>query len=92
MQIVSGLKDPWKFIFVDMDIALVSSMVGFALLMTGLSVMLVVAGGAAVGYVMHAARKGRPRGFASHLAYWYLPPIATRLRRVPPAWSTRTVG
>jgi type IV conjugative transfer system protein TraL len=90
--IVKGLKDPWKFLFVDMDIALVSAMVGFFSLSAGAPTPLVVAIAGGVGYLMHIARKGKPRGYASHLAYWYLPPSVTRLKRVPPTWAARTVG
>ncbi|CAD5366879.1 Type IV conjugative transfer system protein TraL [Rubrivivax sp. A210] len=92
MLIVMGLKDPWKFLFVDMDIAMVSASVGFALLSTGLPTPVVVGTAAAVGYFMHIGRKGKPRGYAAHLAYWYLPPLISRLKRVPAPWATRTVG
>lgn len=92
MNIVSGLKDPWKFLFVDMDIAMVSACVGFLALTAGAPTPAVVAIGAGVGYGMHASRKGRPKGFARHLAYWYLPRAVTQLRAVPPMWSLRTVG
>jgi|APDOM4702015118_1054815.scaffolds.fasta_scaffold673646_1 type IV conjugative transfer system protein TraL len=92
MQIVSGLKDPWKFLFVDMDIAMLSVMVGFGLMLAGFSSLVAGAGGVGMAYLMHASRKGKPRGHARHLAYWYLPPVATRLRRVPPMWASRTVG
>lgn len=92
MQIVTGLKDPWKFLFVDMDIAMLGSIVGFMLMATGLSTMWAGVGGIGFAYAMHASRKGKPRGYARHFAYWYLPPVATRLRSVPPVWTHRTVG
>jgi hypothetical protein len=41
---------------------------------------------------MHTSRKGKPKGYARHLAYWHLPPMVSRLQRVPPAWAERTVG
>jgi type IV conjugative transfer system protein TraL len=90
--IVAGLKDPWKFLFVDMDIAMVACSVSFVLLTTGLPTPVVVGAGVAVGYVMHAVRKGKPKGYAAHVAYWFLPPLLSRLKRVPPMWATRTVG
>ena len=92
MNIVKGLKDPWKFLFVDMDVAMAGAMVGFIALSAGFPTPVVVAAGAGVSYGMHALRKGKPKGFAAHLAYWYLPPAVTRLRRAPPVWSSRTVG
>lgn len=92
MSIVKGLKDPWKFLFVDMDIALVASMVGFIVLSAGYPTTVVVGVAVGVGYLMHSVRKGKPRGFATHLAYWYLPPAVTQLKRVPPMWCMRTVG
>ena len=61
-QIVMGLKDPWKFLFVDMDIAMAAACFGFGLLTMGLPTPVVVAGGGALGYVMHKARKGKPKG------------------------------
>lgn len=90
--IVMGLKDPWKFIFVDMDIAMLAACIGFALLTTGLPTPVVVGAAGAVGYVLHKSRKGKPRGYAKHWAYWHLPPSISRLQRVPPNWSSRTVG
>ena len=92
MQIVMGLKDPWKFLFVDMDIAMLSACFGFMLMVMGLPTPVVVGAAAALGYVMHTSRKGKPKGFARHLAYWYLPPMLNRLQRVPPNWAERTVG
>jgi type IV conjugative transfer system protein TraL len=92
MQIVMGLKDPWKFLFVDMDIAMVASCAGFAALSAGLPTPLVVLLGGGLGYGMHAMRKGKPKGYAKHFAYWHLPPAFTRLKRVPPAWAQRTLG
>jgi type IV conjugative transfer system protein TraL len=92
MQIVAGLKDPWKFLFVDMDVAMASMCFGFALLTMGLSTPVVVAAATALGYAMHISRKGKPKGYARHLAYWHLPPMVSRLHRVPPAWAERTVG
>ena len=91
-QTVLGLKDPWKFLSVDMDIAMAAACFGFGLLTMGLPTPVVVAGGGALGYVMHKARKGKPKGFAMHLTYWYLPPMVSRLKRVPPNWASRTVG
>ena len=90
--IVMGLKDPWKFIFVDMDIAMVACFVGVMLLAAGLPIPLVLGGGGGVGYLMHASRKGKPKGYAAHLTYWYLPPSVSRLKCVPPIWASRTVG
>ena len=92
MQIVNGLKDPWKFLFVDMDIAMLSTCLGFAMLTMGLPTPVVVVAAAALGYVMHTSRKGKPKGYARHLVYWYLPPMVSRLQRVPPNWAERTVG
>ena len=90
--IVMGLKDPWKFIFVDLDIAGVAMCVGFVLLTMGLPTPLVLVSAIAVGYGMHALRKGKPKGFAAHLTYWYLPPVLSQLKCVPPVWAARTVG
>jgi type IV conjugative transfer system protein TraL len=92
MLLVMGLKDPWKFLFVDMDIAMVAACAGFMALSAGYPTPVVVAVGGGVGYVMHAARKGKPKGYARHLSYWYLPPIFSLLKRVPPVWAQRTVG
>lgn len=91
-RIVSGLKDPWKFIFVDADIAMLGGLVGLGTLLAGVPVLACVALGGCVGYALHASRKGKPRGFGRHLAYWYFPPAFSRLKRVPPMWALRTVG
>jgi type IV conjugative transfer system protein TraL len=92
MNIVTGLKDPWKFLFVDMDVAMVAGGVGCTVLNAGYSPTIVVLVAGIVGYVMHAARKGKPKGYARHLTYWYLPPAVSGLKRVPPMWASRTVG
>jgi type IV conjugative transfer system protein TraL len=92
MKIVMGLKDPWKFLFVDMDVAMVAGAVGCVALNAGYSPTVVVIAAGVTGYLMHAARKGKPKGFARHFIYWHLPPTVSGLKRVPPAWATRTVG
>ena len=92
MEIVSGLRDPWKFLFVDMDIAMLSAGIGFMLLTSGLGPPLALVGGVGFGYAVHVLRKGKPKGYARHLRYWYLPPIMSGLKRVPAAWAHRTVG
>ena len=50
-HIVMGLKDPWKFLFVDMDIAMAAACCGFLLLTMGLPTPVVVGGGGALGYL-----------------------------------------
>ena len=91
-RIVAGLKDPWKFLFVDMDIAMLALPVAMGLMLVGLSILPAGAGAVGVAYALHAVRKGRPKGYARHFAYWHLPPIATQLSRVPPNWAPRTLG
>ena len=90
--IVSRLKDPWKFLFVDMDIAMLGSTIGIALLMAGLNTFIVMAVPGLIGYWVHKARQDRPRGYVRHLCYWYLPPVLSRLQRTPPMYCIRTVG
>jgi type IV conjugative transfer system protein TraL len=92
MQLVSGLKDPWKLLFVDMDVAFIAAIAGFLLMSMGLATMFAVGGGVLVGYALHSSRKGKPRGYARHFAYWHFPPAISRLKRVPPMWATRTLG
>jgi type IV conjugative transfer system protein TraL len=92
MTLVSGLKDPWKLLFVDMDVAFMAAVAGFMLMAMGLATMFAIGGGVLVGYGLHTSRKGRPKGFARHVAYWYFPPAFSRLKRVPPMWATRTLG
>jgi type IV conjugative transfer system protein TraL len=91
-EIVTGLKDPWKFLFLDMDIAMVAFSVGFMALTTGAPTPVVMGVAATVGYLMHASRKGHAKGFAMHFGYCYMPPVISRARRMPPMWSVRTVG
>lgn len=92
MQIVMGLKDPWKFLFVDMDIAMVAICAGFGAMTASMPTLLALGFGVGIGYGMHAMRKGKARGYAKHFTYWYLPPLMNPLQRVPPAWSLRTLG
>lgn len=90
--IVSRLKDPWKFLFIDMDIAMLAATVGFALMLMGMGTIVMVGGALTVGYYLHKQRQGRPRGFARHLCYWYLPPALSFLKRTPAPFCQRTVG
>jgi type IV conjugative transfer system protein TraL len=92
MQIVMGLKDPWKLLFVDMDVAFLSAVAGFLGMTMGLSTMFAIGLGLVVGYGLHSTRKGKPRGYGKHFAYWHFPPSFLRLKRVPPAWAQRTLG
>lgn len=91
-QIVTGLKDPWKFIFIDMDIAILAGAVGMLAVGAGASSTVTVLIASAFAYLIHSFRRGRPKGFAKHFAYWYLPPSVVRLRTLPPMWSPRSVG
>ena len=90
--IVSRLKDAWKFLFVDMDIAMLGASIGIALLMSGLNTFIVMTVPAAIGYWMHKARQDKPRGYLAHLTYWWLPPMLQQLKRTPPMYCVRTVG
>lgn len=91
-QIVAHLKDPWRFIFIDMDIAFLAGAVGLLVAGAGAPAHVTVIAASAFAYAIHSIRRGRPKGFAKHFAYWYLPPTVVRLRRLPPMWSMRTVG
>lgn len=90
--IVSRLKDPWKFLLVDMDVAMVSGTVGMGLFSSGLNILIVFAVAGGIGYTMHAVRTNRPKGFVQHLMYWWLPPAMTKLKRTPPMFIVRTAG
>jgi len=91
-EIVARLKDPWKFLFVDMDIAMLGAIVGMGALFAGLNTFFVIALPVAVGYVIHKSREARAKGFLRHLCYWHLPPAVMRLKRTPPSYSTRSIG
>jgi type IV conjugative transfer system protein TraL len=91
-QIVTRLTEPWKFLFVDIDIAMLAVMIGAALVMSGCNTIVAMGSGIGAGYWLHKARQYRPRGFVAHLAYWWLPPSVLRLKRTPPMYCVRTVG
>jgi type IV conjugative transfer system protein TraL len=91
-QIVSRLNDPFKFLFLDMDLAMLSSGVFLMLLMSGLPILVTLAIPAGIAYLLHKSRQDKPRGFIQHWLYWYLPPVFLQLRAVPPMWCVRTVG
>jgi type IV conjugative transfer system protein TraL len=91
-QIVSRLKDPWKFLFIDMDVAMLSATFGFALMFMGVPNLIMLACSGALGYYLHTSRQGRPRGFARHVWYWYFPTLRNQLKRTPPSYNHRTVG
>jgi type IV conjugative transfer system protein TraL len=91
-EIVTRLNDPMKFIFVDMDIAMLCGAIFLTLLMSGLPTVITVAVPGGIGYLMHQSRQDKPRGYVKHWLYWYMPPVALQLRRVPPMYCVRTAG
>jgi conjugal transfer pilus assembly protein TraL len=91
-EIVTRLKEPMKFIFVDMDIAVLCAPIFLTLLMAGFPTIVDVAVPGTIGYFMHKSRQDKPRGFARHWVYWHFPPLTLPLRRVPPMHCVRTAG
>lgn len=91
-EIVARLNDPMKFIFVDMDIAVLCGAMFMTLLMAGLPTVLTVAVPVGIGYLLHKSRQDKPRGYVKHWLYWHLPPVALPLRQVPPMHCVRTAG
>ena len=89
--IVSRLGDPWKLLFVDFDIGVMSGMVFMVFLLANLQVLGVVVAGA-VGYWLHTSRQNKPRGHLRHLGYWLLPRWVTFLTRTPPSYCMETLG
>lgn len=91
-DIVSRLNDPFKFLFVDMDLAMLCSGIFLTLLMSGLPTLLTLAVPGGIGYFLHKSRQDKPRGFVQHWLYWYMPSALLQLRAMPPMWCIRTVG
>lgn len=91
-QLLSRLKDPWKFLMLDMDIAMLAVMVGFGALSMNAHMFVVIGAPAAVAFAMHNFRKGRPNGWGAHFRYWHLPYRLTGLKRTPPSHCHRTIG
>ena len=90
--ILSRLKDPWKFLMLDMDIGMVAVAVGFGALSMNMHVFLVVGLPAVVAYGMHKMRQNKARGFGAHWAYWHLPEHLSGLQRTPASHCHRTIG
>lgn len=90
--IVSHLRDPWKLILVDMDIALMCSMFGGLMLVSDVPILLVVGIPMAVGWKWQSLRRDLPKGFIAHLLYWFFPPRLLPLKAVPPSHCNQTVG
>jgi type IV conjugative transfer system protein TraL len=88
--ILSRLKDPWKFLMLDADIGVVAVAVGFLAMSMNAPTLVMVGAAAGVAYVMHKFREGRPKGWAAHWRYWYLP--SRGLKRTPASSCHRTVG
>ncbi len=91
-QIVSRLKDPWKFMFVDMDIAMLGAVIGMCALFAGLNTFFVIAIPVGVGFLIHKSRESKAKGFLRHFSYWHLPPMVMPMKRTPPPYTTRTIG
>ncbi len=92
--ICSRLKDPWKFLMVDMDVAMVCMPMGFLLMNMGAHIFIVIGIPFAVGYLWHKWRDGKPKGAGAHWRYWYLPKFGpiNRLKATPDSHCHRTIG
>jgi conjugal transfer pilus assembly protein TraL len=66
--IVSRLGDPWKFLFLDFDVAMLSALVMLVFFTAELHVLGGVVGGG-LGYWLHRSRQNKPRGYLRHLGY-----------------------
>ena len=89
--IVSRLGDPWKFLFVDFDIAMISGLVLLVFFMAKLQMVgAAVAGG--LGYWLHTSRQNKARGHLRHLGYWLMPPGISGLKRTPPSYCMEMLG
>ncbi len=84
------LDDPDKFLWWEMDQAGLAVSVFAVFMIMGMMLTGVVMG-VVVGMLYGRAKSGRPRGFMSHLAYWYLP-FDMGLKRTPPSYVRRFVG
>lgn len=89
--IVSRLGEPWKLLFVDFDIGILSGLVFMVFFMAHLQ-MLGVALGGGIGYWLHSTRQRKPKGYLRHLSYWLLPHRASFLTRTPPSYCMETLG
>lgn len=89
--IVSRLGDPWKFLFVDFDVAMLSGLLMLGLFTAGLQLLGVVLGGG-LGYWLHRSRQNKPKGYMRHLGYWLLPHGCSFLKRTPPSYCLEILG
>lgn len=84
------LNDAPKFLFWDMDIAMVFIVVlGFGI-MGGWLISSAIAG-IVLASLFSRAKSGRSAGYGIHLVYWYLP-IGVGFKRVPPSKRRHFVG
>jgi type IV conjugative transfer system protein TraL len=90
-MMLSRLKDPWKFLMLDMDIAMVAVSVGFGAMSMNAPQLVMVGAPAAVAYAMHKFREGRPKGWAAAWRYWHFP-LSPSLKRTPASHCHRTIG
>ncbi len=89
--IVARLGDPWKFMFVDFDIAMISGLVLMLFFMSGHN-MLGTAIGGGLGYWLHNNRQNKPKGYLRHVSYWLLPHRVSFLQRTPPSYCMEMLG
>lgn len=83
------LDDPPKFLFWDLDVALVALLgLGFGVL--GGQVLLGCVGGGIVAYAWSRTKSGRHRGYGLHVMYWNMP--VRMFRRTPPSARRDFVG
>lgn len=84
LAIPQHLDDPPRFLFWDLDEAILFMLA----LILGIMVDLLFVGaatGVALVVAYGRAKSGRHHAFALHLLYWHLP-VTLGFRRTPPSW------
>jgi type IV conjugative transfer system protein TraL len=92
--IIQRIKDPWKLMFVDLDIGMGIGLPVALGMAAGFAFSSLAIGGV-VGYYWHRSRENNPRGFGIHRVWWHLPDVWSKLGLMtctPPSYMREFVG
>jgi conjugal transfer pilus assembly protein TraL len=92
--ILRRLDDPWKLGLWELDIALPFSLCAFLGMLrgTGLSMFMGVALGYLLARSVSRIKAARHPAYIKHVMYWYLPPLFSRKKALPPSAHQEMVG
>jgi len=89
--IPAHLDDPWKLWWFDAE-AVIAFAFAFMIGILANEMKYGALLGFFIGMAVQKLKSGKHPGYATHLAYWYLPEVIVKLKRVPPSHLRDMIG